>query len=163
MIRPALFATNRNWNANDTGLLIFRVALGLCLFQQHGWEKLAHFNEMASQHFPDPLHLGVKASLVAAWISDVLCSLLLVTGLATRAAALYVLTSLSVVYFVFEKALSVGFQPKVPPLVMHGPPPTSHMELVFLYMVGVLLLAITGGGRFSLDALLFGARPRLWM
>ena len=139
----------------DSGLFIFRVALGLCLFQQHGWEKLAHFKEMASQHFPDPLHVGVKASLMAAWVSDVLCSMLIVAGLATRAAALYVLISLSVVYFVFERALSVGFHLKVPSSVMNGPPPTSHRELVFLYMAGMLLLTLTGGGRFSLDALFF--------
>ena len=139
----------------DTGLFMFRVALGLCLFQQHGWEKLAHFKEMASQHFPDPLHVGVKASLTAAWVSDVLCSMLIVVGLTTRAAALYILMSLSVVYFVFERALSIGFQAKVPPSVMNGPPPTSHRELVFLYMAGVLLLTLAGAGRFSLDALFF--------
>ncbi len=146
-----LTSINRNWRVNDAGLLIFRVLLSLSLFQHHGWEKLSGFSGMA-RHFPDPLHIGVLPSLAFATFADGICSIMVALGLATRLASFFILINLGVVYFVVENALGIGGRPApAGPPGMHGPPPGGHMELVFVYVVGYLLLAIVGAGGFSLD------------
>jgi len=66
-----------------------RVWFGLSLFLKHGWEKPTNFAQMAA-HFPNPLHLGSEPSLIIALISDAICSILVLLGLGTRWAALYI-------------------------------------------------------------------------
>ena len=151
MTRLKIFEVNRDWTINDAGLLIFRILVSASLFTQHGWEKLTHFNHMA-QHFPDPLHIGMKASLLYATFADGICSILVALGLATRIASFFALVNLAVVYFVVENALGIGGSaPRRPAPGMPGPPPGAHSELVFVYMAAYLMLTIVGAGRFSLD------------
>src|SRR5580658_778113 len=71
----------------DCGLLALRIMVVVPLFLKHGTEKLFRFQHMA-QHFPNPLHIGVVPSLLFATLSDGICSLLILLGLATRWAAL---------------------------------------------------------------------------
>lgn len=156
MARLGVFEVNRNWTVSDAGLLILRVLVSASLFQHHGWEKLAHFNNMA-QHFPDPLHLGMKTSLMYAAFADGICSILVAIGFATRLASFFVLINLAVVYFIVENALGIGGNaPLGPPPGRPGPPPGAHAELVFVYMVVYLVLTIVGAGGFSLDRKLNG-------
>jgi putative oxidoreductase len=150
-----LVGVNRSWKLNDFALLLFRVMLSASLFAHHGWEKVSGFSRMA-QHFPDPIHIGVLPSLACATLADGICSLLIILGLATRAASIFVLGNLVVVYFIVHKALENSFFKMAPPpgLAMPQPMPGGggdHLELVFLYLAGYLLLALVGGGAFSLD------------
>ena len=122
--------------AFDWGLLCLRVWFGTSLFLKHGWEKPTNFSRMAA-HFPDPLHLGPVPSLVIALISDAICSILVLLGLGTRWAALYIICNVFVAWsFVHH------FQ-----FFARGTPG----ELIGLYIAGFLALAIMGPGRFSLD------------
>jgi putative oxidoreductase len=99
----------------------------------------------------------MRASLVCAGFADGICSLLVALGLATRLVSFFVLINLSVVYFIVENALSIGRHvSQATPPYLQGPPPGAHMELVFVYLVGYLLLTIVGGGAFSLDRKLGG-------
>ena len=119
----------------DFALLVLRVWLGLDLFFRHGLEKLTHFSQMAA-HFPDPIHIGSKPSLVYALIADAICSLLVVLGLATRLAALIIVINLVVVFtLVHHFALS-------------GP---RSGELPFILLGGFLAILIAGPGRYSVD------------
>lgn len=81
----------------DVALLILRLWMGLGLFAKHGIEKFSNFSQM-QQHFPDPLHVGSTFSLTFSLISDGICSLLIMLGLATRLAALFIVLSLFVVF-----------------------------------------------------------------
>ena len=119
----------------DIALLILRIWLGATLFAKHGLEKVLHFSQM-SEHFPDPIHVGVKTGLVFALIADALCSVLVAIGLFTRLAALIIVINLLVV-FAFMHHFS--FQ-------------EDHAELVFVYLGSFLVLIFTGAGRFSVDA-----------
>lgn len=121
-------------SGTDIGLLALRIWIGLSLFLKHGLEKITHFSHM-SRHFPDPVHIGSHASLIFALVSDAICSLLVVFGLATRVAAFIVFVNLGVAFF----------------LVHHYAFHSEHGELVFVYMGGFLALIFTGAGRFSLD------------
>jgi putative oxidoreductase len=88
-------------------------------------------------HFPNPLHLGPAPSLVIALISDAICSILVLLGLGTRWAALYIICNVFVAWgFVHH------FQ-----FFVRGAPG----EVIGLYIAGFLAIAIMGPGRFSLD------------
>jgi putative oxidoreductase len=120
----------------DWGLLCLRIWFGLSLFLKHGWEKPTNFAQMAA-HFPDPLHLGPVTSLVIALISDAICSILVLLGLGTRWAALYIICNVFVAWSFVHHFQFFG----------RGAPG----EVIGLYIAGFLALAIMGPGRFSLD------------
>jgi putative oxidoreductase len=154
-----LVAVKRSWKMNDWALLIFRVMVSLSLFIHHGWEKLSGFSSM-SQHFMDPLHIGVVPSLLYAAFADGICALLVIVGLATRAASFFILVNLAVVYFIVHNALGLGFLNAAPAAMPGGAPggmppmPAGggdHVELVFVYLASYILLTLAGGGAFSLD------------
>ena len=107
------------------------------MFTKHGLEKILHFQDMAS-HFPDPIHIGSKLSLIYALIADAICSVLVAVGLATRLAAFLIVVNLMVVFGAMHH-FSIG---------------EDHAELVFVYLGPYIALVLTGGGRFSVDAYL---------
>ncbi len=121
--------------SSDVALLVLRLWFGLTLFAKHGLVKINHFSQMAP-HFPDPLHFGSHASLVIALISDAVCSLLIVLGLAARWAALYVLVVLGTAFLLVHHMRLSG---------------TGSGELPFLFAGAALVVLIAGPGRFSLD------------
>jgi putative oxidoreductase len=124
----------------NCGLLILRLSAGLTLFFKHGSEKLVGFSQTAA-HFPDPLHIGVIPSLLFATLSDAICSLLLVLGLATRWAALIIFVNIFVGWsFVYHFAFAgVGHQVDIG-------------QLIVLYLGAALVLFLAGPGKYSLDA-----------
>jgi putative oxidoreductase len=92
-------------------------------------------------HFPDPIHVGAHAGLAFALLSDGICSVLVLIGLATRLAAAVILTNLLVAFFFVHHAAYFS---------------NSHVELVALYIIIFATLLFTGPGRFSIDGRLQG-------
>ncbi len=119
----------------DAGLLVLRLWFGLCLFFNHGLPKITHFSQM-SGHFPDPLHIGSHASLAFGILSDAICSLLIVLGLAARLAALGVVIILGVAFLLVHH------------MKFSGP---GNGELPFLFIGAALVILIAGPGRYSVD------------
>jgi putative oxidoreductase len=124
----------------DFGLLSLRVILYLPLFIKHGTEKLFTFGQM-SQHFPDPLGIGVIPSLLFAALADGICTLLLILGLFTRWASFILFVNVFVAW-----AFVHHFQ-----LFGKG---ADHGELIVLYLGGCVALFFCGAGKYSLDRLL---------
>ena len=122
------------------GLLALRVGAGLLLLLGHGLPKLLHFSERAAR-FADPLHVGHAASLVLVLIAEVACSTLVVLGLWTRFALIPILIFFGVAIF-----------------VQLGGAPFDDRELAMIYAVPFVALALTGPGRFSVDAASGGGR-----
>jgi putative oxidoreductase len=121
-------------------LLVLRVGLGASLFVKHGIEKVGGFAHMLPQ-FPDPLHIGPLPSLVVATAADGVASVLVVLGLATRAAALLIAVNLSVAWLWVHNAQFLGSS-------------ADHGELCVVYLCGVVSLAAGGAGPWSFDALI---------
>jgi len=128
--------------SRDAGLLMLRLVGVLPLFLRHGIEKLFTFSAMAG-HFPDPLHIGPVPSLIFAMLSDGICSLFLLLGLATRWAALVCLINIVVAWAFVHHFQFFG----------RG---ADHGELIVLYIAIMLALLFAGAGRYSLDGLLRG-------
>lgn len=128
---------NRYLQTNpDLGLLIIRLVAGFSLFAQHGIEKLFHFNHML-EIFPDPLHIGKLPSLIFALFTDGILSLFVLIGFCTRWSTLLISINLTIAFFVFHKVnLEKG-------------------EPAFIYLGIMLLLFLSGPGKYSLDQKFF--------
>jgi putative oxidoreductase len=136
LLKKYLFSTDTNSRTTDFALLLLRVLAGLSLFLKHGLEKLAGYSIMV-QHFPDPIHIGAHASLAYALLSDGICSILVVLGLATRPATLVMLINLLTVFFIVHHAAFFS---------------SGHVELVLLYIAAFSVVLFAGPGRFAIDA-----------
>ncbi len=119
----------------DLGLLVLRVVFGFSLCILHGWTKVMHFSGMAA-HFPDPLHIGPQFTLLFAILSDLICSLLVTIGLATRWAALIIAINTGAAFVLVHKFSLFG----------------QHSgELALLFCGWALAILIMGPGRYSVD------------
>jgi len=124
----------------DLGLLLLRVAAIMPLFLKHGIEKIVNFSYM-SQNFPDPVHIGILPTFIIAFISDAICSLLVMMGIGTRWLALFMFCNLFVGWslrhhFVFWTRSN------------------WHGEMMVIYMAALLAIIFAGTGKYSLDWLI---------
>jgi putative oxidoreductase len=119
----------------DLALLVLRVWFALPLITLHGWGKLANYAER-SQRFADPYGLGSPVSLSLAIFAEVICSVLLVVGFATRFAALACAITVGTAFYFSHDARFTG---------------PGNGELPFMYAGALITLLLAGGGRYSVD------------
>ncbi len=121
--------------STDAALLVLRVWLGLSMLGLHGWGKLTKLVS-GSTAFSDPFGIGQTPTLVLAILAEVGCAALLLLGLWTRLAALLLVVTMGVAFFISHGAKLSGL---------------GNGELAFLYLAGFVTLLIAGGGRFGFD------------
>lgn len=118
----------------DLALLVLRVWLGFGVFVRHGIEKITDFSKM-QEHFPDPAGIGPTASLSFALVSDAICSILIIIGLATRLSAAFISVNLLAAFGLLFK-FSID---------------KPHSELAFVYLGGFIVILLAGAGKYSVD------------
>ena len=121
----------------DLGLLILRVSIGFMMLMAHGWPKLADFTTKA-ETFPGIFGMSGQVSLTLAVFSEFFCSIALILGVLTRWVSVPLLITMLVAAF-----------------IVHPDDPFRKQEFALLYAVPYLALIFTGGGKLSLDALIF--------
>lgn len=119
------------------GLLILRVIAGGAMLT-HGWPKLQKLVNGNFQ-FGDPLGIGPEASLILAVLAEVVCSILLIIGLATRLAVIPLIVTMAVAFF-----------------IVHAADDFRTKELALVYLGIFLCIFFTGPGKLSLDKALIG-------
>lgn len=119
------------------GLLILRIAFGFSMIYGHGYGKLTRLFGAEEIRFADPFGLGPAFSLALAVFAEVICSLLLMAGLFTRAALIPLIITMATAFF-----------------TAHFNDEFGQQEKSILYGFAFLALFFTGPGRFSLDALM---------
>ena len=125
------------------GLLVLRVGVAGMMIYAHGWGKLAGFAEKSAV-FPDPLGIGSAASLALATFAEFFCAAAILLGFMTRLAALPLVINMLVAA-----------------LVVHAADPFAKKEFALLYAVPFMTLLFAGGGKYSLDAVVWrGLRGR---
>lgn len=122
-------------NANNLGLLILRLGLGI-LTIHHGYQKSSHFEEMKNG-FLDFLGLGSSISLAAAMSVELLGSTFIILGVFTRITAVPLIITMSVALFKIQGGEIFG-----------------GGESAALYLLGYLCLLLTGPGILSIDSVL---------
>jgi putative oxidoreductase len=121
----------------DIGLLALRLFTATPLLMKHGFEKVFTFSQMAA-HFPDPIGIGPVPSLFVAMVSDAICTVLLILGLASRWAALFIFCNVAVAWAFVHHFAFAGHS-------------GDHGELIVLYLGAMLTLVLTGPGKYSID------------
>lgn len=123
-----------NYNKKlDTVFFLLRVAVG-ALMLTHGTGKFSTLYGDDPVQFADPIGLGASASLTLAVFAEVVCSLLLLLGLATRFAAFSLLITMLVAA-----------------LIVHANDPFSKQELPLLYIAIYVVIITVGPGKISID------------
>ncbi|AMQ00060.1 DoxX family protein [Pedobacter cryoconitis] len=131
-----LFNTNYNHRGLDFVLLILRISIaGLML--SHGIPKLEMLLAGGEIKFMDPIGLGDTATLALAVFAEVICSVLILLGLAVRLAVLPLMITMLIAIF-----------------VAHGDEGLSEKELAIHYLLTYIVLLFAGGGRLSIDSLI---------
>jgi putative oxidoreductase len=117
----------------DFSLLLLRVATGAFMLT-HGWGKFLKLIGDEPIMFADPIGIGETASLVLVVFSEVLCSMLLIFGAATRLAAIPLIITMLVAAF-----------------IIHADDGFGKQELPLLYTTIYIVFALAGAGKFSVD------------
>lgn len=134
-----IFSTTTHPNAQSVGLLILRLAAG-CFMMTHGLQKLGMLNADPIK-FADPIGIGEVPSLYLTVFAEVVCSFLLIIGLATRLAAIPLIITMIVAFFIVHAADDFGTK-----------------ELSAFYLAVYIFLAIAGAGKYSVDYLISSKR-----
>lgn len=134
---------NNSGATTDIALLVARVGIGAIMLT-HGIPKMMMLFSVAPVQFPPVMGLSPELSLGLAVFAEVLCSVFLIAGFATRLAVIPLIATMLVAAFIIHSADPFGKQ---------------EPSLQFLLAYVVLLLA--GSGKYSIDYLLQGNRPEL--
>lgn len=120
----------------DSAVLFMRIFIGAMMLT-HGIGKLQNYNAIVNS-FPDPFGIGSAVSFTLITFTEVICSVLIIMGLFTRLATLPLIFGMFVATFIAfpDKSFAEG-------------------ELSFVYMGIYIMLLISGGGKYAIDAMLF--------
>ncbi len=99
----------------------------------HGWGKFVKV-VTGEFTFADPIGIGQAPSLILAAGAEFVCAILLALGVKTR-----------------WMAVPLAFTMFVAAFVHHLDDPWGKKEFALLYAIPFVVLAITGGGQYSLD------------
>lgn len=150
-----LYYVDENSKATDVALLLIRVAVCVCLFYHHGAEKFYDYRTL-THHNLDPVGFGVTASVIIAGLSDGVCSLLVLFGLGSRYASVFVLGVLNTVWWIMDHGFNRLVGLPVPergahPAVAEALHTMPNFMNVPMYILGFLVIFIASPGRYSLD------------
>ncbi len=128
-----IIRTTHNPASIDWALLAARVIIAAFMLV-HGLPKLSKFCSGTEVEFADPIGVGIKVSLVLTVFAEVVCSILVMLGFATRLAVIPLIITMLVAAF-----------------IVHGDDPFGKKELPLHYVLVYGLLIITGSGKYSID------------
>ncbi len=140
MLRTFLSTKSVNSTSGSFGLLVLRVLIGV-LMLVHGMGKLSAFSAM-TPHF-DGIFLGMGGGIALSLVifAELFCSIGLILGLLTRAAAIPLIVNMCVAVFVAHAG-----QPFV-----SADPSVQTCEVATIYLIIYITILFTGPGRFSVD------------
>lgn len=123
--------------ATDIALLILRLSIGVWMLSK----GLPKVGMLVSDEINLPAVLGMSSqlSLGLTLFAQVICSVLLLVGFATRFAAIV-----------------LGMNMLVAVVVAHGNDPFVKSEPALHFLLVYVVLLLTGGGKFSIDFLING-------
>ena len=131
-----IFSINESSNATDIGLLIARIGIAAVMLT-HGIPKLMMFFSGEPVQFPAVMGMSAEWSLGLTIFSEVLCSVFLLVGFATR---------LAVIPLIITMLVAV--------LIVHLSDPFSMKEPALHYLLVYVMLLFAGSGKYSMDNLL---------
>lgn len=123
-------------DAQSAAISIFRIFTGVMMLP-YGWSKIQNYSELSVNFFNDPIGIGMLPSLWLTIFAQLGCAAMLILGLQTRFAAFVLFINMAV-------ATKFHF---------FDPFFVKALPILFLGMYAFLM--VSGGGKFSLDNLIF--------
>lgn len=120
----------------DAAILLFRVFAGLMMLP-YGFGKIENFDTLKMDFFGDPIGIGMFPSLVLTIFAQIICAIALTIGCFSRSAALML---------AFNMLVAVKF---------HWYDSFATLSLPLLFFGIYCALVLLGGGKYSVDSLLF--------
>lgn len=131
------FDTGNYPNSISISLLFLRIVVGVFMLT-HGSGKFIMLIGDGPIQFADPIGVGATASLVLVVFAELICSIFLIFGLATRFSAIPLLITMLVAAF-----------------IVHAPDAFMRKELPLLYTAIYAVFVLAGAGKFSVDYWIF--------
>ena len=137
-----ILSITQNSNATHLALLIARVGIG-ALMLTHGLPKMATLFSGEPVQFLPLFGMSAEFSLGLTVFAEVLCSIFIIAGFATRLAVIpQIITMLVALVFV------------------HAADPIGKQEPALHYLLVDVVLLLAGSGKYSLDALLLSKKTK---
>lgn len=131
-----LLEINNDNRQVSIALLIIRIGVaGMMLV--HGFPKMQMLFSGDASQFPGVMGMSPMFSLALAVFAEVVCSILILFGFATRLATIPLIITMIVAVF-----------------LIHAADPFAAQELGLHYLMAYIVLLILGSGKYSLDAVL---------
>ncbi|GAA5522391.1 DoxX family protein [Aliifodinibius salicampi] len=137
MIKKALSIHINSLTNSSLPILVLRLVAGFAIFFNHGLGKLGNVFSGNFQ-FGDPIGLGPTLSLILVAFAEGICGILVMLGLGTRLASAVLVINFIVIVF-----------------VAHAGDPFGDIEDAVLFLTIFITLTLLGGGKYSLDKILF--------
>ena len=132
-----LFSVNETAaTSTHVALLLARIGIA-ALMLTHGFPKLQLLFSDAAIQFPSVMGMSAQTSLALTVFAEVICSILVLVGFATRLAAIPLAITMLVAV-----------------LLIHAADPFSAKEPALKYLLVYLVLLFAGSGKYSVDYLL---------
>jgi putative oxidoreductase len=122
--------------ATDIALLVARLGVGT-LMLTHGIPKMMMLFSGAAIQFPPVMGMSAAFSLGLTVFAEVICSVFILFGFATRVAVIPLAITMLVAVF-----------------LIHAADPVSVKEPALQYLLVYLILLFAGSGKYSIDYLL---------
>lgn len=127
-----ILSVNNGSNATNVGLLIVRAGIAV-LMLTHGLPKLAMLFSGDTVKFPTVFGMSPELSLSLTVFAEVVCSVFLLAGFATRIAAIPLIITMLVAV-----------------LIIHAADPFAVKEPALYYLLIYTMLLFAGSGKYSL-------------
>lgn len=128
-----IFETTRDRKLYNFVLFLVRVTIA-CFMLTHGLKKIDLLLSDDPVQFADPFNIGAVTTLTMVIFAEVVCSVLLIIGLATRLVVIPLIITMLVAVF-----------------MIHGTHGFERQELGGIYLMVYIMLLVTGSGKYSLD------------
>lgn len=136
-----MLTLHKDWKTGkEFSILILRLVAGFVVLYGHGFGKLSTIFTGQEIKFFDPIGIGANLSFYLAAFAEGICAILLMLGLFTRYAAIVLAINFLVIFRVHFKD---GYE---------------ALELISLYLFTYIAIVFAGGGKYSLDNLLFNKK-----
>lgn len=135
-LKKAFFHTKTSSFQLSMASLLLRLGFGILMIPNHGWKKIQNFDKL-SQEFMSFMGMSSSVSLSLCIFSEFFCSIFIILGLMTRWAVIPLIITMLVIFN------------------QHNWELIGKYELATSFFIGYIAILFLGGGKFSIDALIY--------